>query len=48
LRISARINKKNHKSSPRRGEDLEEGYHCEGLGDLSPNYSVIQIMNLPG
>jgi len=29
---------KNHKSSPRRGEDLEKGYHCEGLGDLSPNY----------
>ena len=33
-----RINQKNHKSSPRRGEDLEKGYHCEGLGDLSPNY----------
>ena len=29
---------KNHKSSPRRGEDLEKGYPCEGLGDLSPNY----------
>jgi len=31
---------KNHKSSPRRGEDLEKGYPCEGLGDLSPNYLV--------
>ena len=26
---------KNHKSSPRMGEDLEKGYHCEGLGDAS-------------
>jgi len=33
LRFSARIDKRNHKSSPRRGEDLEKGYHCEGLGD---------------
>jgi len=32
---------KNHKSSPRRGEDLEKGYPCEGLGDLSPNYLVM-------
>ena len=32
---------KNHKSSSGRGEDLEEGYHYEGLGDLSPNYLVI-------